>query len=312
MAAQMLLLNETIPVEALRLGSLVDSLKSPAMDAFTLHDELPADAVISTQARSFGALFSSAKSPSFKLHLSQMLNIDHVDTKQDSADLNSTSVRHYQLKQPRQVFKQLCQNSAAREWLNDGIQSGRKSYMVVDLQTAEDPSLTQRQEKKHETSLDANVPVSLIATGGMDVLGLGSVLDSGAGGGYSNSTTAQKQAKVEGEAIFAIGFKKIVWKSWGLRRKEVDEASLDADIKWTILGARRSRSDENEDELVSVDLSDDLQAADESGSTENKDADLGGDDLEEEDDEDEFASLSKQQVQVGDQTYLMFEENDAT
>lgn len=45
-----------------------------------------------------------------------------------------------------------------------------------------------------------------------------------------------------------------------MKRKNVDEAALDSDIKWTILGQKRGRDEEKE--IVSLDLTDDLLAKD--------------------------------------------------
>lgn len=78
--------------------------------------------------------------------------------------------------------------------------------------------------------MDITRSVSTIAGGGVDVLGVGAALNSGGGIGYLGSKGTYKSFMLEGESIFAIGYRKVIWKSWGLNRKEIDKAILDKDI----------------------------------------------------------------------------------
>lgn len=131
--------------------------------------------------------------------------------------MSSLQVNRYQLRQPKALFRDLVQNEAARRWLNDSIEAGRKTYLVVELQTAMDPSMDRGRSKGVSVDAEVTVPVSTIATGGVDILGLGEQLDSSVGGGYARSEDQKKSFSMEGEQIFAIGFKRVVWKSFGFR-----------------------------------------------------------------------------------------------
>ena len=145
------------------------------------------------------------------------------------------------------------------------------------------------------------IPTSTIATGGADVLGLGAVLDVSADVGRVTSNESSKKFMTEGESIFAVGYKKVLWKSWGFKRKEVEKAVLDKEITWSMLGQKRSR--DGGEEMVSVDLGDDLDSkpAAEEGSQDEEDEE----DEDEEDEEDDISELLKTGVDIGGQTFIV-------
>lgn len=173
MAEKLLLLNEFLPTSALGLGWLADSLKSPTMDPYQLTKPLPPDAVMRIAGQNFEALASQASTNSFRLSLTRLLSNTNSFTNGKDAELKSVAVNRYQLRQPRALFRDLVRDEEARAWLNDSIESGRKSYLIVELQTAKDPTLSKGQSKEVSADVDLTVPVSTILTSGADILGLG-------------------------------------------------------------------------------------------------------------------------------------------
>ncbi|OCL07957.1 hypothetical protein AOQ84DRAFT_222400 [Glonium stellatum] len=275
MASQLILLDEFLPMNALGLGSLVESLKNPVMDAYMLKRPLPArplpaEAILSMAAKSFHALLSSKNSTSFRLALTRLLSASYTIHKTSDFSLQSIKVNRYQLKQLKDIFR--------------------------ELYTAEDDTISRSVEKKHRAATDITAPISTTATGGTGVPGVGDALDSGSGVSFPGSRATHKSFILEGESIFAIGYKKIIWKSWGLRRREIDKAILDEEITWSILGQKRGR--EEEAERVSVDLSDDLSATDD---VEAAAVEEGNNT----DNVDDVAELLKHGVEVDGQTYLI-------
>lgn len=296
MAAQLLLLNEFLPCTALTLGSLVESLKDPIADAFTPSRALPEDAVLGLPVKTFSALLSNSSDTSFRLALTRLLETSHSMKNAEDTKLESVLVRRYKLKQPRELFSELCtEDSKARRWLESGIRAGRKSYLVVELQTAFDAVITRHDSHGHETKADLTVPVSTIATGGADVLGLGQALDSGAGVGLGRSNSLKKSFTIEGENIFAIGYKKVTWKSWGFKKK-LEKAVLSGEITWSIMGQKRGREDT--EEVISVDLTDDVKAKAEEEEEEEEEED-------EYDDNDDDEEVATKSVEVDGQIYLV-------
>ncbi|KAF2098107.1 hypothetical protein NA57DRAFT_76902 [Rhizodiscina lignyota] len=302
MASQLLLVEELVPVDALGLGGLVQSLKNPIMDAYSPKPPLPSDAVLLTSVNSFQSRISSTQSKSFRLAVTRLLSAAYNIEHGGDVQLRSINVNRYQLRQPKEVFRRLClEDETARQWLNAGIQSCNKSFLIVEMHTAKNAAITWTERKSRQHHSDLTVPVSTIATGGMDVLGFGGSLDSGGGVSYSSSNDNQKTLVVEGESIYAIGYKRIVWKSWGLRRKEIDRAMLDNEITWSILGQRRGQ--EEEEEQISVDLSDDLDTEDVAGVKMEADED-------DVDAVDDVAELSKRKIEVEGSIYLICSEAD--
>lgn len=294
-----MLLNELLPSSALGLGWLVESLKNPTMDSCERKGPLPADAVMQVAGQSFDALAATASKNSFRLSLTRLLNNSNESKNENNMKLESIKVNRYQLRQPRSIFKELVSDEKARAWLNESIEQGRKTYLIVELQTAVNAVISKGESKEHSTDVDLTVPVSTIATGGADVLGLGSQLDSSVGGGYSRSHDLKKSFSMEGESIFAIGFKRIVWKSLGFK-KDVDRAMLDEKITWSVFGEKRGNNDE---EVITADLSDDVMAKNDA---EEADDDLEEDEEDEEDeDEMELSELLMNTVVVDGQDYIM-------
>ncbi|KAF2739269.1 hypothetical protein EJ04DRAFT_508974 [Polyplosphaeria fusca] len=302
MASQLMLLDECVPLSALALGSLVESIQNPIMDAYVPKQPLPPEDVLLIPAKSFQGLMSSGTENNLKVALTRLFDISGSTEEKSSASLSSMRVNRYVLRQPRQLFKLLCvADEKAREWLNDGILAGNKSYLVVELQTATNPKITRSDTRKRSADVDATIPVSAIATGGVDVLGLGAALDTGVEVGRVTSNESSKQFEAEGETIFAVGYKKVVWKSWGFKRKDVEKAQLDKEITWTLMGQKRSR--DNEDEMVSVDLVDGLDAKAQKKAPEEGDEEEDED--EEDEDEDDLATLLETGVSFDGQTYLI-------
>ncbi|KAF2009744.1 hypothetical protein BU24DRAFT_497305 [Aaosphaeria arxii CBS 175.79] len=303
MAANLLLLNEFLPSSALGLGWLADTLKDPVMDAFQSPKPIPEESVLRTVGQNFEALASSASTNSFRLSLTRLLkNSDSFKNSKD-AELKAVEVNRYLLRQPKAVFRELVKDEQARAWLNETIETGHRSYMIVELQTAKDPALGRKQTSESSVDVDLTVPVSTIATGGVDVLGLGAQLDSEVGGGYSRTSDQKKNFSLEGEHIFAIGFKRIVWRSLGFS-KNIDKARLDDKITWSVFGEKRGN---NEEEVIGADLADELDGKYVPGEGEEVGED---EDEDEEDEDDEVAELLGNSIAVGDQVYMVAGEED--
>lgn len=205
-----MLLDEFLPTTALGLGTLVESLINPTVDAYKSALPLPEDAVLPMAANSFDVLSSSSKSTSFRVALTRLLDTSHSIDQECGTRLQSAQVKRYQLRQPGTIFKALCQeDEAARELLEQGIKAGNKSYMVVELQTVVDPSVRREDVHKNTTKGELTIPVSAIASSGMDIFGLGAMLDFGPGMGYGVSKDLKKSFSLDSEHIFAVGYKKI-------------------------------------------------------------------------------------------------------
>jgi hypothetical protein len=286
-------------MSALALGSLVESVRNPIMDAYVPKNPVPKDAVLCVPAKSFEGVLSNGEANNFKLALTKLFHISHSSEEESAATLKSIRVNRYVLKSPKELFRTLCLgDESARQWLNDGIKANSKSYLVVELQTAQDATITRSDTTKRSNEVGITVPTSTIATGGADVLSMGAMLDVSADMGRITSNESSKKFITEGESIFAVGYKKVLWKSWGFKRKEIEKAVLDKEITWSMLGQKRSR--DGEEEMVSVDLGDDLDSklAAEGDSQDEEDE-------EDEDEEDDISELLKTGVDIGGQTFLV-------
>ncbi|KAI9681367.1 MAG: hypothetical protein M1817_002650 [Caeruleum heppii] len=267
MKSNFVLLNTLIPVEEVRLGGLVCDLLSPQTNAFT--DQLPAESsnVYVDENKDFGTRLAQSSDDGFSSNLTKLFKTMTKVENEESIQLSSASVKNSELRQPRKVFTELCTFPAAREYLETGVREGEKSYLVIGFRTVSDATFAAKSSSTLKLSGKVTVPVSTIATGGADVLGLGAALDVGVGADRGRSNSDTVAFKAPGEKIWAIRYQKVSFKLF--KKRSTETAYLDKP-RWVMLPANRAAA-MGEEEEVEADL-DDLEDDDveENNLTESK------------------------------------------
>ena len=249
--SKFVLLSSLIPVKEVRLGGLVCELLSPQTNAFASTLPPEAEDVYVDENEDFGTTLASSRDDAFRANLTRLLKTENKISNEESVHLSSAKSRTLELRQPRKVFTQLCTLREAREWLESGVREGDKSYLVIGYRTVSDATFETKLSSTVRLSGDATVPVSTIASGGADVLGLGSTLDVGVGADHSRNQTDAVSFRAPGEKIWAIRYQKISFKLF--KSKSTDTAYLEKP-RWVMLSQNRASAGEEEE--IEVDLDD--------------------------------------------------------
>jgi hypothetical protein len=282
MKSNFVLLNSLIPIEEIRLGGLVSELLSPQTNAYT--DNLPAESknVYIDENENFGVTLAQSSNDAFRASLTKLLKTMSKVGDEESVQLSSAKSRSLELRQPRKAFTQLCTSPEAREWLEAGVREGAKSYLVIGYRTVLDATFAAKSSSTLQLSADVTVPVSTIATGGADVLGLGAALDVGVGADHSRNHNDTISFRAKGEKVFAIRYQKISFRLF--KQKSMENAYLEKP-RWVMLPENRAAAT-GEEEEVELDL----------------------DDLEDDDVEENGLVNSKLEEGEGDESYLIPQE----
>jgi hypothetical protein len=159
----------------------------------------------------------------------------------------------YELRSRKAIFKALIARDDVREWLQEGILTDDKSYMVVGYRTFSDASTTRQAQASREVAGQVDLPLADAAVG---IPGAGQVLglDVSAGAGRAVSSDSNQQAKFPGERIYAVCYRRV---KFGFIRK-VDNAQLEGTNQWIMYPETKGAVTDEDAEVVDADLDDAL------------------------------------------------------
>lgn len=135
------LLPELLPVQDVRVGSLITSIRDPHVDAYLPQSDI--ETPVSATFLSVSGLVAAAKTHKFNLALTQLLNVHLKPGDSNHARLETKAVRKYEIKAQRETFKQICKEQEAKEWFEDGYAEGGDSFFVVGLMTVLDAEVSE-------------------------------------------------------------------------------------------------------------------------------------------------------------------------
>ncbi|KUJ16026.1 uncharacterized protein LY89DRAFT_685884 [Mollisia scopiformis] len=247
----------------IRLGSLIPNISQPDQDAFTgLTLEPGTDYFIHPQAN-LGKLIKTTTNKSFALQVIQLLTSSFSKSNSDSQWLEECEVRHYQLRQPKALFKKTCESDEAKEWLQNEVEYGSRAvYFTVGYYTAVDATVGRSSSYTSQTSLGVQVPIADIASMGA-TLPLGGFADLNVGGevGYGRANILMDKARMEGERIYAICYRKVRFSFWPWKDK-LESRKLEEGNFWRMTSDNRGDDDGENDEALEV-VMEDLDEEDE-------------------------------------------------
>lgn len=252
------LLPELLPIDHVRIGSLIASPQEPHIDAYI--PTSPIDTPLTATYQSLTGLVGTSQRTDLSLKLSQLLNIHHTPSSSATSNLSTRAARRIEIQAQRDAFKAICKEAAAKEWFEDGFAESAPSYFIVGLMTVLDASLSHQSSLSSTSGATLTVPLSTFLSSGADVLV----------GGLNPSIGAEAKGKEEqkvsyaaqGEMVWAIAYRKVKYEIF--RKKSVETARLDTRICWKPLSAQRARSDEDE-EVFEVELEEEQGVGDGDG-----------------------------------------------
>lgn len=182
MGPPFLLLPQLLPVEEVRLPSLIPSLQAPDQGAFPSRSGRATewgDDIAVTSLLSVEAFSREHTSTTLSAAFTKLLTTHFGPEKEDSLHISSKLVKEYRLRDQKTAFRRLCGSDDGKAWLEDGIQSGEKSYLLVGAVTVSDASISQVQSHARHVGAEISAPVGTVLGHGMDPFA--GVLDHGLG-----------------------------------------------------------------------------------------------------------------------------------
>lgn len=223
-STQWILTNVALSLGSVTLGSLVPNIHLPHKDAFAAVDIDPTKDVQEHRQEAFKGLMNSSTSSSFKARISKLFSASANSASPTSNELATREGKIYELKSPKVMFKHLCTLKPTRDWLEDGIREGEKSYFIIGICTFFDGEISVSKAHSSGVSADIDVPVDGGALSGGTTLLAGDATTVGLSASHERNQENVFSSKVPGEQIYAVCYRRV--KFMPFERKNVDTARL--------------------------------------------------------------------------------------
>lgn len=151
-------------------------------------------------------------------------------------------------------FRKLCGDPKVRTWLQEGIEDKQDTYFVTALRTFLDASINKGDRSEKGIGVEGGVPVGELVTTTTGAP-FGDAADVTAGVEKSERLSGGESFRMEGEFIYAIGYRKVILK----KLLEQGTATLERDNIWRLYSDTRvgdTRNFEVEYEVFEADIED--------------------------------------------------------
>jgi hypothetical protein len=190
------------------IASLVSDLRYPNQDALSvLTPEEPNDLSVRPQ-KDFKTLLESDATFSFHAHVTRLLRLSRGKSSRGTLDLSAKEGKIYELKSPKAIFRKLCGDPKVRTWLQEGIEDKQDTYFVTALRTSLDASINKGDRSERGIDVEGGVPVGEVVTTTTGAP-FGDAADVTAGVDKSERLSGGESFRMEGEFIYAIGYRKL-------------------------------------------------------------------------------------------------------
>jgi len=256
-----LLGDSFLSLKTVHLGRLVIDAKNPYEDFWPQTETalLPHE----YEERTFDGLVISlrgAKSRELRAKVSQWIS-GHVSSEESSrGQLSAHQAKVYKLLQPNVVFRRLCSDITAREWMEERLQYF-PIFLIDTLITVTHATMGHDQSQSKNVGGSFAVPVTLAATQGIPVPGLTDVLDVHLHAGVKTETGGSFSFSTPGERVIGVRYRKVKFRLFS--SKKVDNSFLENNSnRWkTFVGTTRSSDSDDllEADVEAIDDLDDLE-----------------------------------------------------
>ncbi|KAF8420030.1 hypothetical protein EV426DRAFT_613091 [Tirmania nivea] len=241
-------------IDAVKIGRIVLDPCNPIetyCDVFPNQDNLTSEIHID-DGIDLACTYNSSKQTSFGCALLQLFR-GYLSRSNEQEICVEGETKRYQLSNAESNFKIACAQNEIREWLQENVIKPKvDAYMIVGYHTITNAKITNGRGLARGVDVqadDGNI-------GNMIALGLSRVtrMKSSAW----NTTTDQRQMVATGERLWAVQYRKVVYKLEGfLSEKKTNLKSSQWKIMWKVRGQEGSG-----EYLVEVDLGDTPDEAD--------------------------------------------------
>ena len=130
-------------------------------------------------------------------------------------ELSSKEGVIYEMNQPKKWFRELCKLKEVQDWLQEGIDDGQDTFMIIGFRTLKDSKLEQRGGATSQTAFNVEAPIGEAISG----TSLGGAANVGMKGKHASKEEQEDSAEMEGERIYALCYRRVKH-SW--QRAEID------------------------------------------------------------------------------------------
>jgi hypothetical protein len=238
------------------IDSLVSDLRYPNQHALSvLTPEEPNDLSVRPQ-KDFKDLLESDTKFSFHAHVTRLLQLSRGKSSCGTLDLSAKEGKIYELKSLKAIFRKLCGDRKVRTWLQEGIEDKQDTYFVTALRTFLDASINKGDRSERGIGVEGGVPIGeVVTTTTTTGAPFGDPADVTAGVDKSERLRGEESFRMEGEFIYAIGYRKVILK----KLLEQGTATLERDNIWRLYSDTRvgnTRNFEVEYEVFEADIED--------------------------------------------------------
>jgi len=231
-----LIVNEFLAPDAVALGRLVLSIQRPEQDFFAPSPSMAPTSENKSQVQyqSFQETLKRVQSCKLAACLTKLLSLSNRGSNSHSTAIQASSCMTYTLKNSGDYFAQLCEDKAARKWLEKAFHKNHDVYLVVGIKTLTDANVVLKNEAKRDADVKSQAPVDASLFSGDVPASLGVM---GASGSKIDSTLIDSKFGVPGEQVYAAQFRKVEFKLFS--KKTIDNAFLTQGNRWTIYPSGR-------------------------------------------------------------------------
>ncbi|KAI9861601.1 MAG: hypothetical protein M1813_005211 [Trichoglossum hirsutum] len=196
-------------IDDVPLGSLVPDKRYPHQDALSVAQLVEDDYSVRVD-RNFRERMHTGSKSFFRTVIMRLVSASANIETHNYSQLSSVEGRTYELRRPKDVFRQLCTREDVQRWLEDGYIGRLEAYFIIGYRTFLDGKLV-RQDHSSSSSARIQIPTG---AGQTPVAGLGAEMVAE----LSHSAGGGGEYEMVGERIYAVCYRKVNFKlSKGVR-----------------------------------------------------------------------------------------------
>jgi hypothetical protein len=220
---QLVITREPIPIDNVKLGSLVPTFQHPTQEAVAPLVPTAEDVHTAPQTN-YRNLVKDYRKTAVSSHLA-VFGIDVSKDDDVEVAIEATRGMKYELKNPPQWFKRLCTDVKAQEWIQRRARMRKDIFLITGYRTFNDARTTTKAKHGYEVGGKVDVPVDQIAAAAAAALPISFGMDVGGEVKVDRSTTVEEAYTSPGEQIYSVQYRRV--KVRWFKSSSEDHVSLD-------------------------------------------------------------------------------------
>jgi hypothetical protein len=247
---QLVITGEPIPVDNVKLGSLIPTFQNPTQEAVAPLVPTAEDFHTAPQTN-YRSLVKHYGNTALSPHLA-VFGIDISKDNDVEVVIEATRGVKYELKDPQQWFKQLCTDVRVQEWIQRRARMRKDIFLITGYRTFNNARTTTKAKHGREVGGKVDVPVDAIVAATAAALPISLGMDVGGEVKVDKSTTVEEEYTSPGEQIYSVQYRRVNV-SW-FKSSSKDPVSLDDIDKAFWKDVITTMGEEKEADMVKAEL----------------------------------------------------------